>query len=67
MFNMGIEDVRLVSQVNDSDIILSEEQRNVLTLVEMGENVFFTGPAGNQLVRYEVPIGFAVLSFALIL
>lgn len=30
------------------DIILSEEQRRVIAMVERGENIFFTGSAGNH-------------------
>jgi hypothetical protein len=33
------------------EIILSDEQRHVLQLVQAGHNVFFTGPAGNVLCR----------------
>ena len=37
-----------VSEVDVPHVALSEEQRTVLEMVKRGENVFFTGSAGND-------------------
>jgi len=34
---------------NEQEVVLTEEQSRVVELVQAGANIFFTGPAGNEL------------------